>query len=394
MKKVQNVTEKRLRQALQKRITTLLAVGPMSKNCVDAVIELAYEHPLPLTLIASRRQVDAAELGGGYVNEWTTESFSKYVRKKDPKRKVILARDHGGPWQGTHEVKNKMNLSDAMASAKRSYEIDIMSGLDILHLDPSIDIHHERVSQKVIIERLFELYEYCMKITHDQGKSVIFEVGTEEQSGKQQTIKGVETFLREIEKFCLKNKYPKPFFVVVQTGTKVKEMRNIGMLGSSVQETKSSAAQKHISKLVELCNEFDVHIKEHNTDYLSDEILGWHPRSGIHAANVAPEFGVIETRQLLKICDEFGLRKEKEGFLRIAYESHKWEKWLVENSTATDYDKAVIAGHYVFSDPAFSEIKGRIAVRCLSSGFELDSVLRQAVKHGIRRYMWAFNMLV
>ena len=31
---------------------------------------------------ASRRQIDAESLGGGYVNEWTTETFSKYVKKK------------------------------------------------------------------------------------------------------------------------------------------------------------------------------------------------------------------------------------------------------------------------------------------------------------------------
>ena len=48
--------------------------------------------------------------------------------------------------------------------------------------------------------------------------------------------------------------------------------------------------------MIEICNRYDIFKKEHNTDYLSDEALQWHPRFGIHAANVAPEFGVAETK--------------------------------------------------------------------------------------------------
>ena len=34
-----------------------------------------------------------------------------------------------------------MNLKDAMNSAKASYKADIDAGFQILHIDPSIDIH-------------------------------------------------------------------------------------------------------------------------------------------------------------------------------------------------------------------------------------------------------------
>ena len=53
----------------------------MSLNCVDAVCDIANEHLIPLMLIASRRQVDSQEMGGGYVNNWTTEDFARYVKK-------------------------------------------------------------------------------------------------------------------------------------------------------------------------------------------------------------------------------------------------------------------------------------------------------------------------
>ena len=67
---------------LNNRRATLLAVGPMSKNCVDATIEIANEKKVPIMIIASRRQIDSKELGGGYVNNWNTRKFSSYVKKK------------------------------------------------------------------------------------------------------------------------------------------------------------------------------------------------------------------------------------------------------------------------------------------------------------------------
>ena len=55
----------KLEAFLYKRRCTLLGVGPMSLNCVDAAIELANENEIPLLLIASRRQIDSEEFGGG-----------------------------------------------------------------------------------------------------------------------------------------------------------------------------------------------------------------------------------------------------------------------------------------------------------------------------------------
>ena len=60
---------------------TLLCAGPMSKNFVDSCIEYTRNKNFPLMLIASRRQIDAEDFGGGYVNNWTTETFSNYVKK-------------------------------------------------------------------------------------------------------------------------------------------------------------------------------------------------------------------------------------------------------------------------------------------------------------------------
>ena len=75
---------KELRKIINKR-KTLLGVGPMSLNCVNATINLSNKYNIPLILIASRRQIDSGKFGGGYVNNWTTHEYSKYVFKKDKK---------------------------------------------------------------------------------------------------------------------------------------------------------------------------------------------------------------------------------------------------------------------------------------------------------------------
>jgi hypothetical protein len=69
-------------------------IGPMSKNVVDAIVEFCKETGNIIAFIPSRRQV---EWDGGYVNNWTTEEFSKYVTT------LPLQRDHGGPGQGNND---------------------------------------------------------------------------------------------------------------------------------------------------------------------------------------------------------------------------------------------------------------------------------------------------
>jgi tagatose-1,6-bisphosphate aldolase non-catalytic subunit AgaZ/GatZ len=131
----------RLTHLLKKRRCTLLGVGPMSVNCVDAAIELAGEHEVPISLIASRRQIDAEEFAGGYVNNCTTADFAKYVFDHDWRGKILLARDHDGPWQNSSEVVARLSLRRAMESAKLSFLRDMEAGFQVLHTDPSVDIH-------------------------------------------------------------------------------------------------------------------------------------------------------------------------------------------------------------------------------------------------------------
>jgi tagatose-1,6-bisphosphate aldolase non-catalytic subunit AgaZ/GatZ len=376
---------------LERRLT-LLGVGPMSLNCVESAVELANEYSAPLFLIASRRQIDSEEFGGGYVNKWTTGEFANYVRSIDKKNKIILARDHGGPWQNEKEILNKLNLKDAMASAKRSYKADIESGFSVIHIDTSIDIHTSP-SIDELLERMFELYEYCWSESLRTGVEIAFEIGTEEQTGGTNSQDELRYTLNSMAKYCQRSKLPKPRFVVIQSGTRVMEMRNVGSFDTPIRVANEIPSEIQVPKMIEICNEFNVMMKEHNTDYLSDEALHWHPRLGIHAANVAPEFGVCETKAFYNFLLEHQLFDFADKFIELSYESNKWKKWMLPDTKATKIDKAMIAGHYIFSTREFLEMKAEVQHLMLKKQINIDNLLKHEIKKSILRYMKKFRLV-
>ncbi len=379
--------QQRLENYRQDKNCTLLGVGPMSKNCVDASIELAEQYKTPLMLIASRRQIDSEQFGGGYVENWTTKGFADYVIEKDINKNIILARDHGGPWQNELEKNQNMNLKDAMQSAKDSYQADIDAGFHMLHIDPSVDIHSQpNVDQ--ILERVYELYDFCWSYAQQKNQDIIFEIGTEEQSGSNNTQEELEYTLEKMDQFCKTNKIPFPSFVVIQAGTRVMETRNVGTFDSPMRVANELPPEIQIPKMINICNKYGIFMKEHNTDYLSTDSLRWQPRLGIHAANIAPEFGVAETRAFINILEENSQNDLLDEFLRISYDSKKWAKWMLNNSSASDRDKSVIAGHYVFSSDECVALKAEARGRIKG----LDEYLKNKVKESIFRYVNAFNL--
>ena len=371
----------------QDKNCTLLCVGPMSKNCVDATIELADQYKTPLMLIASRRQIDSEQFGGGYVENRSTKKFADYVRSKDINQNIILATDHGGPWHNELEKSQNMNLKDAMQSAKDSYRADIDAGFHMLHIDPSVDIHSQPNADQVL-ERVYELYDFCWSYAQQKDQDIIFEIGTEEQSGGNNSKDELEYTLENMRKFCKNNKIPFPSFIVIQAGTRVMETKNIGSFDSPIRVENELPPEIQIPQMIDICNKYGIFMKEHNTDYLSTDSLKWQPRLGIHAANIAPEFGVAETRAFIDMLKEGGHTDLLDEFLKISYESMKWKKWMLKNTDANDTDRAIIAGHYVFSSNEFIKLKAK-ALRKIDN---LEGFLKSKVKESIFRYMNAFNL--
>ena len=384
---------KKFNRYLKNKRSTLLAVGPMSKNCVEATIEIANEKKIPIMIIASRRQIDSKELGGGYVNNWDTKKFSNFVKKRDKNKFITLCRDHGGPWQNTIEIKKKFNSIKAMNSAKSSYMEDIDSGFKIIHIDTCLSLNGTEKNKKRTHDRLFELYKFCSDYAKKKKKNIFFEIGTEEQSGTTNTQKELEETLLKTINFCKKNKLKKPTFVVIQAGTRVMEMRNVGTFEAPFRVENEIPAEIQIPKMIEICKRYNVLMKAHNTDYLSNEALNCYPRLGISAANIAPEFGVIESKKILEIMNTLKLKSLKNSFLKISLNSNKWKKWMTKDSKATDYEKAIISGHYIFSEKKFIEIKEKLTSILKKKNKNLDKILKKEIKDSILRYLYNFNLI-
>lgn len=326
---------------------TILGVGPMSRNCIDATIELANTNKVPILLIGSRRQIESKVLGGGYV--WDTRSLARYVKEKDKGEYVFLARDHGGPWQGTNEY--NVEYVEAMARCKVSYAEDILSGFDIIHIDPSLKSR----PLEWIIKDIKELYDYCESVATIDKRNLVYEAGTEEHSGQITGLGDFQYFVKEVKAHC-----PKIRFVVGNMGLHVKELSNVGHF-----------MDEQATNFVKTCNEYDVYLKGHNTDYISEELIKKQNSLGIHSVNVAPEFGVAETMCLQNLLPT----SEWDRFVEIAHESKKWEKWMIDGTANTER-KAIICGHYVFNNP---EIQVMMAPH--------SETLKKAVKESISVYL-------
>jgi hypothetical protein len=329
-------------------------------------------------LVASRSQIECMELGGGYVEGWSTEEFSRYVRRQDPAGLLMVCRDHGGPWQHPDETACGQGEAQALSRSLISLHADIRCGLDLLHIDTSREGPTEAGFDRAL-PRLVTLYGECQEFAHSCGHMVGFEVGLEKQSSDVDDPAEFRTKLEQILRALATAGLPAPTFVVAQTGTRVVATSNRGALVRQVD-----AVTTTVGKMAQACREFGVGLKAHNADYLSAEAVTGLFRSGTDAINVAPEFGVSETRAFLALLDELKLIAERDRFLRLAHDSGAWRKWFDED--ATDLEHAVVAGHYVFTTEEFLEIKQRAEENCRALHTSVDEVLAAALDRSLERY--------
>ena len=367
---------------------TMLGVGPMSKTVTDAAIDLANLYSFPLALIPSRRQVDAANLGGGYVENWSTEVFSNYVLARDKGGYCYLSRDHSGPWQGGGSALHS-TLESEMLEVKASLESDILSGFKLIHIDPSPALARG-MSAESVEDLAVELIDHCVEVAQSTER-IAFEVGTDEQDMAPDSILETEERLHSLLRKIRKAGLPKPLFYVVQTGTKVAETRNIGSFDQPFTMKGALPSTVHVPKVLNVCSSAGLLLKEHNADYLSDRSLAWHRKFGIHAANVAPEFGVTETRSFLECMHHLNMDQEVDKFAERVITGGKWQKWMLPNSKADVMEKVEIAGHYHFADEEIREIRTKVRLEARKQGWDSESRIRTAVTESIRRYLQAFG---
>lgn len=302
-------------------------IGPISKNIVDSIILFANNTNNNFLLIPSRRQI---EYNGGYVNNWSTYDFCSYVKERT--NNIYLERDHGGPGQGTF-------MDDGLESLKEDCK-----NFDIIH----IDVWKEYPKYEDGLKYTIKLINYCYNLNNN----LYFEVSTEEAIRKF-TVEELRIFMNDLKKLLNKNVYEKIIYLVIQSGTALKEGINTGLYDN-----------KRLKDMIKLSQEFNILTKEHNGDWISDYEIKDKFNHGLSALNIAPEFGMIETKVILDEINNLSNSEEYfEIFFKVCYESKKWVKWV-----NTDFDpfknkrKLIeLCGHYVFTNKNIIKVKKNIA---------------------------------
>ena len=324
-----------------------LGVGPMSSEAIEASFRFSHYNRKSLMLIPSKNQID---YNGGYVNNWNTKDFVAFInRMKEvyPNNEVKLCRDHCGPgFNGIQDLEDTYKTIDS----------DIKNGFDLIHVDfckfNGTKEERFKESKKVI--------QYCL----DLNPAVSLEIGTDENEGMNFSLinlKEIEEEINFFKGFC------KPKFYVVQTGTLVKEINQVGSFNKDFTE-----------KVHNLLNSKGIELKEHNADYLSKEELDL--RKGlVDAMNIAPQLGVVQTMTILKKCLTYGINFDK--FLEKVYVGGKWKKWVFNNSPGNKMLLSIVAGHYHFASPEYKEM-----VRKLEDREEIEEDIMNKLMEVISHY--------
>jgi D-tagatose-1,6-bisphosphate aldolase subunit GatZ/KbaZ len=389
--------------------TTLLGIGPMSRNLIVASLELAKEKDFPVLFIASRNQVDAKELGGGYVCGWDQRGFKGAIaaiaKEVDFTGLYYLCRDHGGPWQRDNERNGHLPEATAMELAKQSYVEDLVNHFDLLHIDPTKDpyVMGKTIDMEVVLQRTIQLIEYVERERKARNLPEIgYEVGTEETNGGLTSQESYEIFIKQLTGELSKRGLPNPVFIVGQTGTLTRLTENVG------------AFSYHSSKLLaDTAKKYGVGLKEHNGDYLDDYIILDHPSLSITAMNVAPEFGYIETKAYLELIRleekevENGRLQDKSNLKAVmsreAVNSGRWKKWLIGDDVHLSVEAILreeelvaticeICGHYTYEK---EEVKREMAVlheNMQKLGIDGNRYVLDKIKNSIDRYVQCFNL--
>ena len=293
-------------------------IGPMSKNIVDAIVEFCTNTGNIIGLIPSRRQV---EWDGGYVNNWTTEEFSKYVTT------LPLQRDHGGPGQGNDDDDGFESLA---------YDAKYFQ---LIHIDPWKK--YPRYTDG--LEKTIEM----IKFAYNMNPQLIFEVGTEEAIRPFEADE-LNQLVVDLQVAFPKEIYERIKYLVIQSGTSLKGTDQTGEYNSD-----------RLKQMIEVAKSHGLISKEHNGDYIPVEVIKEKFDLGLDCINIAPEFGLIETLTYLsEIKDE----KTFDRFWQICYDSKRWVKWVNPGfDPYVNKEQLIkICGHYVLTNPEFiSEIKSQ-----------------------------------
>jgi fructose/tagatose bisphosphate aldolase len=293
-----------------------LGFGPMSREVITAICNYTHDTKRPLMIIASRNQVDAES---GYV--MTTPELRELLNTL-PTDYVWMCRDHCGPY--FLDTEKGLSLKDAVEATKKTIAYDIEQGFNLIHIDTSR------------VDDTYGIAEELFKFAIDLNPNLRFEFGTEENVG---VAAGAVKYRADV---AFAKNMPNIEFVVAQTGSLCYEDHQAGTFEIDT-----------VRDLVRVATENGVKLKEHNADYLSADQIRLRRASGVHAMNIAPQLGVVQTKLLKELCLSRVGETEWNAFSQVVLASGRWKKWT---DSDLDDQKVIVAGHYCFNSPEYRTI--------------------------------------
>jgi hypothetical protein len=293
-------------------------ISPMSKHIVDCVLTFnSKEHVFGF--IPTRRQI---EHDSGYVNNWTTQTFSQYVNKR-----AYIVRDHGGSNQGSVP-------DDGMYS----FAVD-SKYLDCIHIDPWI----KYPSTEQGLEYTVEVIKYLHKLNNRLKYEVLTEQAIRYFSEDQ-----IQYFIEELQNRLTSEEYNCIEYAVIQSG--------VGL--DLVQQTNTGKfSVDRLNKMVNTVKQFGIKTKEHNGDYLTPGEISLRFKYGLDSLNIGPEIAQIQTKVYLDNID----KKNLDIWYKACLDSGKWKKWKTDTLDLDDKEKVIqVCGHYTFSDVILPNIDSKI----------------------------------
>jgi hypothetical protein len=376
---------------------TQLCIGPMSDELILVADKLSKKYEIDIPLIASRNQVD---YDNGYV--CTTLELNDKLNKLDNSH-LKMCRDHAGPF--LKQSDKGLNIMDAMSEVMKTIFNDIINGFTTIHIDPSVGTNmygeatydqynlfnddsinyglEPKQAVNVIISRSRYLFEYAQSIAKSYKVVLNYEFGTEEQNGNLQDIELMNYFLSKIKNIFRENLSDWPvndIHIVCQTGTLVSGVSNIGKYPTFTQHEKSE-----LQDVINLIHAYGFKVKEHNLDYLPEYLLHERHELCIDASNVAPEFGVTQTRTLLNL---FGKNTQfMDCVTELVNKTNMWKKWLPAD--ANDIQKIEAALHYDFTNPQLKSLLTKLS----KSTPNYSEYIQHDLEVVMNKYLHAFNLI-
>jgi len=390
LRKIKNISQK------EKINYTLFAVCPNSENVLKAALRAAKRAHAPIKFAATLNQVD---IDRGYTG-WTQYDLVRKIKEQSYSigysGPIIVAVDHGGPWVKDIQTIEKWDLDKSMSWIKKSFEAALLAGYDLLHIDPTVDIFSGQIKIETVVERTIELISHVEKFRKSKKiKSVSYEVGTEEVHGGLADMAIFKKFLELLKDGLQKIglDYAWPSFIVGKVGTDLHT------------STFDPAVAK---KIVEIAKDYNSYIKGHYTDFVSNPED--YPKSGMGAANVGPEFTILEYDGLKELCaiedklykeDKIGCRSNfKEILEKAVLDSNRWKKWLKDDekdlrSLSNERKEWIIktSCRYVWALPEVRCAQNKLYRNLELNGIDAENWVIMKIEESMDKYFRAFNLI-